>query len=84
MVRTVYVNSELVDCEGAGGPQKCMQIRRAPEEDWELFYDQIEGFVFEPGFVYELRVKVTPRAEVPADASSIKYRLLEVVSKRPA
>ncbi len=83
MTQTLYVNSELVDCEGAG-PQKCMQVRRAPDEDWELFYDQIEGFTFEPGFTYELQVRVTPAQHVPADASSLRYTLVEVIDKSPA
>ncbi|HYR10017.1 MAG TPA: DUF4377 domain-containing protein [Longimicrobium sp.] len=83
MIQTLYVNSEIVDCEGAG-PQKCLQVRRAPAEDWELFYGQIDGFDFEPGFTYELRVDVVPAANVPADASSLQYRLSEVVNKTPA
>lgn len=82
MMETLYINSELVDCEGVG-PQKCMQMRRAPDEEWELFYNQIEGFTFEPGFTYELRVRVTPAADVPADASSLQYKLVEVVAKTP-
>ena len=41
--KTVYVGSELVDCEGAG-PQKCMLVRENPEDPWRPFYDQIEGF----------------------------------------
>jgi hypothetical protein len=84
MMETLYINSELLDCEGGAGPQKCMQIRRSPGEHWELFYDGIEGFEFEPGFTYELRVRATVVDDPPADASSQRYVLVEVVDKTPA
>jgi hypothetical protein len=83
MIKTLYVSSELVDCEGVG-PQQCMQVRSAPDEPWELFYDQIDGFTFEPGFTYELRVRVTAVDNPPADASSLRYTLVDVVDKTPA
>jgi Domain of unknown function (DUF4377) len=84
VIETLYVNRELVDCEGGAGPQKCMQLRRRPDEPWELFYGGIDGFSFEPGFTYELRVDVTEVASPPADASSLRYALVEVVDKAPA
>jgi hypothetical protein len=84
MIETLYVNSQLVDCEGGAGPQRCMQVRRAPDEPWELFYDQIDGFTFEPGFTYEQRVRVTQVDAPPADASSLAYELVEIVDKSRA
>lgn len=83
MIETLYINSQLVECEGGAGPQQCMQVRRGPDEPWELFYDQIEGFVFEPGFTYELRVETSVVDNPPADASSLRYTLVEVVDKTP-
>jgi hypothetical protein len=84
VIDTLYVNRELVDCEGGAGPQKCMQVRRGRDEPWELFYGGIDGFSFEPGFTYELRVDVTEIDDPPADASSQHYALVEVVDKTPA
>ena len=83
MIETLYINSQLVECEGGAGPQQCMQVRRRRDEPWELFYDHIEGFVFEPGFTYELRVEINAVDQPPADASSLRYTLLEVVEKKP-
>lgn len=77
---TLYVGPELVECTGVA-PQMCMQVKRAPEEDYTLFYDQIDGFTFEPGYEYELLVEITPVENPPADASSLSYRLVEVVSQ---
>ncbi len=81
--KTLYVGPELVDCVGVG-PMKCMLVKENPEDEYQFFYSEIEGFTFEPGFTYELRVLVEPVANAPADASSLKYTLIEVVSQEPA
>ena len=81
--RTIYVGPELVECTGVG-PQMCMQIKESPEGDWQLFYDQIQGFDHEPGYDYELVVLVEDVENPPADASSLRYTLVEEVSKTPA
>ena len=44
--RTMFVGPLLVDCEGEG-PQKCMLVKENPEDEYTLFYDQIEGFSYE-------------------------------------
>lgn len=67
-------------CIGVG-PMECLQVRRQGEENYSLFYSKIEGFEFESGYQYVLRVKVTPVENAPADASSERYALLEVVEK---
>ena len=51
--------------------------------EYGLFYDQIEGFNYEEGYEYEIVVEVTKVENPPADASSLKYTLIEVVSKTP-
>jgi heat shock protein HslJ len=81
-VITMFVGPELLDCVGTG-PQTCMQVKLNPESNYTLFYDQIEGFEFEPGYEYELRVLVEPVENPPADASSLKYTLVEEVSRTP-
>lgn len=50
----------------------------------DLFYQQIEGFTFEPGFRYQLEVRTEQLTDVPADASSVRYQLIKVVSKEAA
>lgn len=79
----MYVASELADCVGVV-PMKCFRVRYAPDDEWQLFYDEIIGFDFEPGFDYELSVEVTEVADPPADASSLRYELLDVLAKTPA
>ena len=79
---TLYVGPEKVDCVGVA-PQECLLVRDSPDDEYEFFYSQINGFDYEPGYEYELLVQKTPVENPPADASSIKWTLIEVVSKTP-
>ncbi|MEZ4515633.1 MAG: META domain-containing protein [Chloroflexota bacterium] len=79
-VVTMFVGPELVECTGVA-PQMCMQVKNSPDEEYSLFYSQIDGFTFEPGYEYELSVEVTPVDNPPADGSSLSYRLVEIVSQ---
>ncbi|MFN8483274.1 MAG: META domain-containing protein [Anaerolineae bacterium] len=82
--KTLYIGPMLRDCVGVG-PMKCLMAREDPTAPWQHFYSQIEGFTFEPGYTYTLRVRVTDvLTPIPADASSKRYTLIEVVSKTPA
>lgn len=49
-------------------------------KDWNKFYSNIEGFVYVPGKIYNISVKVEHIDTPPADGSSLKYTLLEVKS----
>lgn len=80
---TLYVKDQLADCIGVA-PMKCMQVRSQPGESWSFFYQQIEGFTFEPGYNYQLEVTKEKLTNVPADASSLRYQLIKVVSKEAA
>jgi heat shock protein HslJ len=77
------VNSFKVPCEGVA-PMSCYQIKQFGEDsDWKYFYDQIEGFNYQPGFLYtiEVRVETLLENEVPADGSSFKYTLVSVLDQ---
>ncbi|MFQ1996004.1 MULTISPECIES: DUF4377 domain-containing protein [Aeromonas] len=77
---TLYINSQLVDCVGVG-PMQCMQVRSDEQQPWTLFYQNIEGFQFEPGYRYQLTVSKEQLTDVPADAPSLRYQLIKVVNK---
>jgi len=47
---------------------------------WSKFYSNIEGFTYEPGKIYTLAVEVERINNPPADASALKYTLLEMKS----
>ncbi|UJH91031.1 DUF4377 domain-containing protein [Antarcticibacterium sp. 1MA-6-2] len=79
------VNSSTVNCEGLMEGE-CLLIQQGEKidsEDWEYFYfkDDIVGFNYEPGFIYDIIVKRIPVANPPQDVSSFKYELVKILSK---
>ncbi|MDR2238290.1 MAG: DUF4377 domain-containing protein [Chryseobacterium sp.] len=79
--KTLIVGPQTVDCSAGAGRMKCMQVKESASGSWTNFYSNIEGFNYEPGYEYVLKVKTEKIANPPADASSIKYTLVEQVSK---
>ncbi|KAA6119326.1 DUF4377 domain-containing protein [Cupriavidus cauae] len=75
--KTVYVDSQRVECTGVG-KQTCYRVRDDPNAPWQLWYGPIEGLDFEPGIAYTLRVREYRVPNPPADASAIRWELLEV------
>jgi hypothetical protein len=78
--KTIFVADHLVSCEGSF-PQKCMLVRENEDDQWQNFYDNIEGFTFVEGYTYKLKVKIEKIAEPKADASGLKYTLIDIISK---
>ncbi|WP_460687144.1 DUF4377 domain-containing protein [Niabella aquatica] len=81
-----WINSATKDCQGVG-PMKCLEVQKNDTLEpgkWQLFYSQIEGFTYEPGYVYQLIIKEEqiPADRVPADGSSIKYTLVKQLEKK--
>lgn len=81
---TYWINSSRVPCVGVG-PMECLEVRQSESADWQLFYSAIEGFDYEPGYLYRIKVREEKRdpEDVPADASSIRYILVSVEEKTP-
>ena len=77
---TFFIHPQLVDCVGVG-PMKCMQIREKEYSEWQNFYDKIQGFDFSQGVSYQITVKITDVVNPPADASSKKYELIEIIKQ---
>lgn len=82
-ITTMWVNSHKSDCTGVAKTE-CLLIQRGENIDpsaWENFYSPIQGFEFESGYLYKLKVKEEQLENAPADASSIKYTLVKVLQK---
>lgn len=80
-----WIGSSKQPCQGVA-LMECMMVKKGAgfeKLEWTYFYSSIDGFEYAPGFIYKLRVKEEqiPLDKVPADASSIKYTLLEIVEK---
>lgn len=78
--KTVYIGSVQVTCEGVA-PQQCLLYKENPKDEYTYLYDGIEGFEYEAGFTYELVITEESVNDPPADGSSFKRTLVEVVSK---
>jgi len=79
----LWINSFTVQCEGVA-PMTCLQVQESESPEpgkWGNFYSRIEGFTFEAGYLYKLRVRKEMLEDVPADASSIRYVLVDVLEK---
>ncbi|GAB6119785.1 DUF4377 domain-containing protein [Dysgonomonas termitidis] len=79
-IQKLTVASSQGDCVGVA-PMKCLLVKRDGQTEWEFFYSNIEGFIYEPGYEYVLEVKVEEVEHPAADQSSLKYTLVKEVSK---
>jgi heat shock protein HslJ len=78
--KTIYIADHLSDCEGVA-QQKCMLVKEKKTDDWTFFYDTIEGFTYEQGYSYTLKVKISKIKNPPADTSDLRYELIEIITK---
>lgn len=81
--REVLVAHFTSECVGVG-PQVCLNVREPGDSAWTLRYDPIEGFEYEPGYDYRLRILETPVSDPPADGSSLRWTLIEEIEKTAA
>lgn len=79
-VFTLIVKEELANSVGVA-PRTCYQVKYSNSKDWEFFYSEIEGFNYEAGYRYVLKVSRTKRKNIPADASAYIYKLVKIVKK---
>jgi heat shock protein HslJ len=62
----------------------CLQVRESSDRSWTALSDEIAGFDYVPGYLYEIRVQEETVVSPPADASSVRRTLVSIVSKTPA
>lgn len=53
-------------------------------EAWHFFYEAIQGFDYEEGYIYTLKVSLHERPEGIQDVGRYAYRLIEILSKEEA
>ena len=81
--KTVFVAAEVQSCTAGVARTTCLQVREAEDQPWTLHYFGYEGFQHQPGVEYRLRVRGTPVANPPADASSVHWSLIEILDQKP-
>ena len=83
-VREWTVASQLGISHGFHTLQPVLLVKANDDTSWRAVYEGIEGFDFEAGYEYRLRIKAEQLPDTPQDGSSIRYTLLEQISKTPA
>lgn len=65
-------------------PIECMLVKEeGGNGQWQnLVFGTIEGFTYEKGHAYELKVRKTILANPPADGSNCRYKLIEILEDR--
>lgn len=82
--RTLWIAPTTQKCVGEI-EKECMLVKRSKsQKKWDLFYDNIEGFTYQKDYLYQLVITETKVENPPADASSIQYKLVKIVSKKKA
>ena len=71
-------------CHGAHGERDCLMIYNEDSNRWGFFFDGVEGFDFEPGFIYTLEVRLEDLGPYIQDAGPYAYHLLKIIEKKKA
>ncbi len=83
MIETLIIGPYRTDCVGAF-PQECYLEYNEEAGKWHFFYDGIQGFDYEEGFIWTLKVSLHERPEEIQDVGRYEYRLVEVLKKEEA
>lgn len=80
----LYISAETGNYKPLGAEKvlEGMKIREKLTEDWEIVhFKTIEGFSYEKGYSYTLKVEKIHLGNPPADGLDIRYKLIEILSK---
>ncbi len=83
LIETLIIGPYKVDCVGAF-EQECYLEFNEESQEWHFFYEGIQGFDFEPGYIYTLKVRLEDRGTEIQDVGRYAYHLVEVLSKEEA
>ena len=61
--------------------QDCFMEYNEEAGQWHFFYDAIEGFDFEPGYIYSLEVRLEDRGTELQDVGRYTYHLIKLLNK---
>lgn len=77
----IYVSAETKPCTGVAR-MRCLQVREKENAPWQLHYGRIVDFDPQPRIEYRLRIVEEKIANPPADGSSIRWTLDQIVEQR--
>ena len=82
-IETLIIGPYTETCQGFI-EQQCYLEFNEKSQAWEFFYESIQGFDFEPGYIYKLKVRLEDRGTEIQDVGRYAYHLVEVISKEEA
>ena len=59
-------------------------VRESADAPWTRMYSDIAGFDYQPGYLYEIRIREDAVPNPPADGSSVRRTLVAVLGRTPA
>jgi hypothetical protein len=71
-------------CHDAHFERDCLMEYNEDSGRWEFFYESIQGFDFEPGFIYILQVRLEDRGPYIQDVGRYAYHLVKIIAKQKA
>ena len=80
--RIVQVAGQRAPCTGVARGL-CLQVRTQPGAAWQAHHGQIEGFDWQVGVEYVIRVRELPVPGPAADGSSTRWVLAEILERSP-
>lgn len=80
--KVIWIGPEKQDCVAGVMKTQCLQYKTSATGQWLNFYGPIEGFEWEQGKSYKLKIRQEKIANPPADASSLKTSLVKVLSSQ--
>lgn len=81
------INFYTETCIGERAGATCLLVQFDEQLDtdmWSYFNEPIEGFQYQEGYIYRLRVRKETIKDPPMDGSSMRFILLDVLSKQKA
>ena len=82
-IETLIIGPYTETCQGFI-EQECYLEFNEESQEWHFFYESIQGFDFEPGYIYTLKVRLEDRGTEIQDVGRYAYHLVEMLSKEEA
>lgn len=76
--QTWFVNDHRMECSQLP-EQGCLQVKQKPKDAWSAWARPIEGFTFQPGYTYKLKVQVKAVYNPTTETTGDRYFLKKVV-----
>lgn len=83
-IEIITIGPYIRHCYGAHGERDCLMEYNEDSGHWEFFYEHIQGFDFEPGFIYTLEVRLEDRGTEIQDVGRYAYHLVKLIEKKKA